>query len=112
MHALVSLKRQTCSRDEPEVSRDPWAIGWLAMVETDALLHLGKLDAAPRVALSDVDLLRQLGCGNNSTGFITGPVHQDPALGVVVIGQQGAAGGVLTAVKFARRCGSHIASPF
>ena len=53
------------ARNEPGVSRDPAAIGLLASTETEALLQLGKLEAATRVALRDVDLLRQLGCGNN-----------------------------------------------
>jgi hypothetical protein len=49
----------------PEVSRDPWAVGWLAQTESDALLTGGRLETATRVALGGVDTLTHLGFGSS-----------------------------------------------
>jgi DNA-binding CsgD family transcriptional regulator len=53
------------ARSVPEASLDPWAVGWLAVIESDALLKVGKLEAATRVGLRGDDAVRQLGFGGN-----------------------------------------------
>jgi DNA-binding CsgD family transcriptional regulator len=53
------------ARDEPEAFRDGWAVLWVAGTESDALLKLGKLEAATRVALRGVDAARHIGFGSN-----------------------------------------------
>jgi DNA-binding CsgD family transcriptional regulator len=46
---------------EPEASRDPWAVLWLAGIETHALLKVGKLEEATEVGLRSNDALRRRG---------------------------------------------------
>jgi hypothetical protein len=51
------------ARDEPAASRDTQTVLWLAAVESDVLLKLGKLEAATQVGLRGVDAARQGGLG-------------------------------------------------
>jgi DNA-binding CsgD family transcriptional regulator len=53
------------ARDEPEASRDGWAVLWVAGTESDALLKLGRLEAATRVALRGIDAARHIGFGSH-----------------------------------------------
>jgi DNA-binding CsgD family transcriptional regulator/tetratricopeptide (TPR) repeat protein len=53
------------ARSMPEASRDADTILWIAFTETDALLTLGKLEAATQEALRGVDGARRGGMGSN-----------------------------------------------
>ena len=49
----------------PDASQDGWSVGWLAVFESEALLKLGKLEEATRVALRGDDAVRTSGFGSN-----------------------------------------------
>ncbi len=62
--------------NEPEASRDALSIIWLAVVESDALLKVGQLEAATRVGLRGIDAARRLGCSNfNATLTLSNAVE-------------------------------------
>jgi DNA-binding CsgD family transcriptional regulator/tetratricopeptide (TPR) repeat protein len=53
------------ARSVPEASRDALAVLRLAVIESDALLKVGELEEATRVALHGFDVARELGFGSN-----------------------------------------------
>jgi DNA-binding CsgD family transcriptional regulator len=53
------------ARSTPEASRDADMAIWIAIAETDALLTLGKLEAATHEALRGVDTAQQIGLGSS-----------------------------------------------
>jgi DNA-binding CsgD family transcriptional regulator/tetratricopeptide (TPR) repeat protein len=51
--------------DEPAASRDTQTVLWLALVESDVLLKLGRLEAATQVGLRGVEAVREGGLGSS-----------------------------------------------
>jgi DNA-binding CsgD family transcriptional regulator len=54
----------------PDASADAQAVLWLTAIESDALLKVGKLEAATRVALPGVEAVNRLGLGTHSQAEI------------------------------------------
>jgi DNA-binding CsgD family transcriptional regulator len=50
-------------------SPDAWAMLWVAVLESDALLKVGKLEEATRVGLRGFDDARSLGFGGNASAY-------------------------------------------
>jgi DNA-binding CsgD family transcriptional regulator len=50
-------------------SRDAWAMLWVAVLESDALLKVGKLEEATRVGLRGFDDAMSLGFGSNPSAY-------------------------------------------
>jgi DNA-binding CsgD family transcriptional regulator len=54
----------------PDASTDAQAVLWLTAIESDALLKVGRLEAATRVALRGVEAVNRLGLGTHSQAEI------------------------------------------
>jgi DNA-binding CsgD family transcriptional regulator/tetratricopeptide (TPR) repeat protein len=72
------------ARSVSEVSRDPWAVLTRAVIETYALLVLGKLEEATQVGLHGVEAARQGGVGNS---LMAGALVSNTAEGLYLRGR-------------------------